>query len=70
MRVTVDPDRCEGHRRCEAAAPTVFKVDDDADLAHVLEERPGEELRAAVERAARVCPRQAITITEENVQTT
>ena len=68
MRVTVDPDLCEGHRRCEAAAPEVFKVDDD-DLSRVLIERPGEELRDKVDRAVRVCPRQAINIIEDTAAT-
>ena len=59
MRVRVDPDRCEGHGKCEAAAPEVFRVGDD-DLSRVLVDEVPEELTAAVERAIRVCPRQAI----------
>lgn len=64
MRVEVDLDLCEGNRRCEAAAPEVFRVGDD-DVAHVLIERPPESLRAKVERAARLCPRQAIRLFDE-----
>ncbi len=64
MRVIVDYDRCEGNARCEAAAPEVFEVGDD-DRAHVLVEQPGEDLRAKVERAVRLCPRQAIRIEED-----
>jgi ferredoxin len=64
MRVVVDESRCEGNARCMAAAPEVFEVRDD-DRAHVLIERPGEELRAKVERAVRLCPRQAISIIED-----
>lgn len=64
MRVRVDYDRCEGNLRCEATAPEVFEVGDD-DRARVLIERPGEDLRAKVERAARLCPRQAIIIEED-----
>ena len=64
MKVRVDHDLCEGHGRCQAAAPEVFELRDD-DQAHVLNERPGEELRFKVERAARLCPRQAITVEEE-----
>jgi ferredoxin len=63
MRVTVDQDRCEGNARCVFAAPEVFALEDD-DKAHLLIEQPGEELRAKVERAVRLCPRQAITIEE------
>ena len=65
MKVTVDQNLCEGNMRCQAAAPEVFEVRDD-DRAHVLIEHPGEELRAKVERAARLCPRQAITVSESD----
>jgi ferredoxin len=44
-------------------APEVFEVRDDNFL-YVLEEEPGEELRAKVEQAVRVCPKQAIEIVE------
>lgn len=64
MKVRVDYDLCEGHGRCQAAAPEVFRLGED-DLAQVLNDRPGEELRFKVERAARLCPRQAITVEEE-----
>jgi ferredoxin len=64
MKVVVDPNLCEGNLRCVNAAPDVFEVDDN-DQAHVLIERPPEERRAAVERAVRLCPRQAIRIIEE-----
>ncbi len=64
MKVAVDLDRCEGNMRCQAAAPEVFEVRDD-DRAYVLISHPGEELRAKVERAARLCPRQAIAIFDE-----
>jgi len=67
MKVTVDENLCEGNLRCMAAAPEVFEVRDD-DRSHVLIEHPGEELRAKVERAARLCPRQAITVSESSEQ--
>jgi ferredoxin len=63
--VVVDPDRCEGNARCLEAAPDVFELGDD-DQARVIVERPPEEWRTAVERAVRVCPRQAISIVEDN----
>jgi ferredoxin len=64
MKVSINTDLCEGHARCEAAAPEVFEVRED--LSHV---KPGmenvpEELRAKVERAARLCPRQAVIVEE------
>lgn len=59
MKVVVDEDLCEGHGKCEAAAPEVFELGDD-DLSHVLVDDVHEELRAKVENAIRLCPRQAI----------
>jgi len=63
MRVTVDPDLCEGNGLCAKVAPEVFELGDD-DKAQVLIERPGEGLRARVEAAVRRCPRQAIRLVE------
>jgi ferredoxin len=61
MRVVVDFDLCESNALCMAAAPEVFEVRDD-DFLYILQEEPGEELRAKVEEAARRCPKQAIVI--------
>ena len=61
MRVVVDYDLCESNALCMDAAPEVFEVRDD-DFLYVLDETPSEELRAKVEQAARVCPKQAIKI--------
>ncbi len=60
---TVDPDRCEGNMICEANAPAVFKVGDD-DLSRVLLDAVPEDQRSAVERAVRLCPKQAISLVE------
>ncbi len=64
VKVVVDANLCEGNARCVNAAPAVFRLEDD-DQATVLIEHPGGDLRPAVERAVRLCPRQAIRI-EEN----
>ena len=61
MRIIVDYDLCESNALCMDAAPEVFEVRDD-DFLYVLDENPPEELRAKVEQAARVCPKQAIKI--------
>ena len=61
MRVVVNFDLCESNALCMGEAPDVFEVRDD-DFLYVLNENPPEERRAAVEAAARVCPKQAITI--------
>ncbi|MGH2584646.1 MAG: ferredoxin [Dehalococcoidia bacterium] len=61
MKVIVDHDLCEGHSRCQQAAPEVFEVRDD-DKSYVLLDPVPEDLRPKVERAVRLCPRQAIRI--------
>ncbi|MDQ1521017.1 MAG: ferredoxin [Actinomycetota bacterium] len=61
FKVVVDFDRCESNALCMGAAPEVFEVRDD-DFLYVLQEEPPEELRAKVEEAVRLCPKQAITI--------
>jgi ferredoxin len=61
IRVLVDMDVCQNHGQCVFSAPQVFELDDDGDLVQ-LQEEVGEDLRAAVEEAADVCPVQAITI--------
>ena len=65
MRIVVDYDRCEGNARCVEMAPAVFRVD-DKDQLEVLMETPPEALRAAVELAVVRCPRQAISIVDED----
>ena len=64
MRVVVNFDLCESNALCMAAAPEVFVVRDD-DLLYVLDEHPPEALRAKVEQAVRVCPKQAITLEDD-----
>jgi ferredoxin len=64
MKVVVDYDLCESNAVCMDVCPEVFKVDDD-DMLQILNETPGEELRARVEEAVRLCPRQAISLLED-----
>ena len=64
MRIVVDYDLCESNAICMGIAPEVFEVRDD-DFLYVLDETPGEELRAKVEEAVRRCPKQAISIAED-----
>jgi ferredoxin len=64
MRIVVDFDLCQSHGLCTEAAPEVFEITDDGML-NVKIERPGESLRKKVERAAQVCPTQAIKLQRE-----
>jgi ferredoxin len=65
MRVVVDRDLCQGHGVCESEVPDVFAVSKKGDLT-VLDERPSEELRKAVEAAVSYCPTHALRIEEDD----
>ena len=62
-RVVVDFDLCESNAICMQVAPEVFEVRDD-DFLYILNETPGEDLRAKVEESVQRCPKQAISISE------
>ena len=61
FKVVVDFDKCESNALCMGVAPEVFEVRED-DFLYVLQEEPPDELRDKCNEAARVCPKQAITI--------
>jgi ferredoxin len=63
FRVVVDFDKCESNALCMGVAPEVFEVRDD-DFLYILQDEPPDELRAKCEEAARICPKQAITISD------
>ena len=64
MKVVVDHNLCEGNGRCAEVAPLVFELRDD-DRSYVLIENPPQELRAKVQLATTLCPRQAIRLIED-----
>lgn len=64
--VAVSADVCQGYACCVMAVPTVFDLDDDTGQAVVLDSRPADALRAAVEGAARACPVHAIRIEDDD----
>ena len=61
VRVEVNHDLCEGHGKCEMSAPEVFELRDD-DLSYVKLDPVPVELEEKVQRAFRLCPRQAVRI--------
>ena len=63
MKVTVDPERCQGHTLCAMIAPKVFELDEiDGHSSPVSEDVPaGQEDK--VRQAVQSCPEQAISIT-------
>ncbi|MCH7706978.1 MAG: ferredoxin [Myxococcales bacterium] len=64
MKIVVDYELCEANAVCMDVCPKCFRVEED-DTLTVLVESPGEELRGKVEEAVRLCPRQAISLSED-----
>jgi ferredoxin len=64
MKVVVDHNLCEGNGRCAEVAPQVFELRDD-DRSYVLTEHPAQNLRAKIQLATTLCPRQAIRLIED-----
>jgi ferredoxin len=62
--VVVNRVLCESNALCMGVAPEVFELDDD-DVLVILDERPPESLRAKVEEAVMLCPKQALSIEED-----
>ena len=64
MRVIIDRARCQGHARCAAVAPDIYRLDDNGYVAiESFEPTPDQE--ALARRGARACPEQIITIIED-----
>jgi ferredoxin len=65
LRVRVDADRCQGHNRCKALAPSLFELDAFGNARAAGDGRvaPGLEEKAWLARAS--CPEQAVEVSEE-----
>lgn len=61
MRVTVDPDVCQGHARCWQICPEVFSLDEEGHSVVTSPDVPAE-LEAKAREAAENCPERAITV--------
>ena len=64
MKIVVDHDLCEGNGRCVEVAPQIFELRDD-DRSYVLLQQPPQDMRAKVQLAVTLCPRQAIRLVED-----
>jgi len=64
VRVSADPDLCQGHAVCENEAPDVFEVPKRGTVNIKMAVVP-EELRRQVELAVTYCPTHALTIEED-----
>jgi ferredoxin len=63
MKVTVDPDQCQGHARCWAICPEVFSLDDEGHSFVAVDVVP-PELEDKARQAVNNCPERAITATD------
>ncbi|MGY1502461.1 ferredoxin [Streptomyces sp. QTS52] len=61
MKITIDTSSCSGHARCAAAAPGLFRLDEDGYVLPVGGEVP-EGLETAAHDGERACPERAITV--------
>lgn len=65
MRITLDSEKCQGHGRCYALAPTVFEPDEEGYAVLLINDPDGtvpSELEQAATLAADNCPEFAITV--------
>lgn len=67
MRVVVNPDLCEANEVCVGLCPEVFRLG-EGDRASILLDPIPENLRPAVEKAVRSCPRQALSLRDRDSQ--
>jgi ferredoxin len=65
MKIAIDLNRCSGHARCAAEAPSLFTIDPADGTAVVISDEVPEERRALALRAASACPETAVLILEE-----
>lgn len=66
MKITVDVERCEGFASCVVSAPELFDLDDERNVAVVLDP-VAEGARALALEAAASCPVRAITVLDAPV---
>jgi len=65
MKVKVDSEKCQGHNRCYAMAPGMFKVD---ELGYATPRGDGTitpETLALAKKAVDNCPERAIEVVDE-----
>jgi ferredoxin len=63
MRVSVDRTRCEANGLCVGVAPSLFFLDDEAELVILPETVPAES-EADAHAAVSLCPVTALSISD------
>lgn len=63
MRLSIDPQRCQGHGQCEAVAPALFGLGPDgfAYLVKGEDADVAQDERPSAEDAIAMCPEMAIS---------
>ena len=64
MKITVNWSLCDGNGVCASTAPEVFTIDEDDNM-QLLQETIGNELVDKVNQAVCMCPKAALSITED-----
>ena len=62
MRVILDREKCQGHGRCYALAPTLFETDDEGYAVLQVDGEVPADLEDDARIAADNCPEYAITV--------
>lgn len=64
FKVLIDRHKCVGSGQCVIAEPEVFDQGEADGVVYLIQEYPDVAMRASVERAASLCPAQAIRVQE------
>ena len=64
MKVTVNPERCQGHARCLAEGPDVYVLDDLGYNSTDIDDVPAA-LAEQARRGVLACPESALTISDD-----
>jgi len=64
LRVHVDPEKCQGHARCQALAPELFELDEFGNAHATGDGAVSEGLEDKAYLAKANCPEIAIDVTE------
>ncbi|MFJ3774579.1 ferredoxin [Streptomyces sp. NPDC090075] len=62
MKVSVNPELCQGHTLCAMTAPELFGLRDEDGHAYALGAQVPPDLEDKAREAARSCPEQAIVL--------
>ena len=66
MKVKVDSEKCQGHNRCYALAPGLFKVDEYGYATPRGDGTVPPDMREKARLAEENCPERAIEVTEDD----